>query len=99
MVNVPPNLISSIVEEDLKHLLQHSGEELLDTIQSKTPVNSGKLRNAWKIDHNENGFEINNETSYAGYVEEGSIHNRPVGMVSTSLIEIDQILKNNTRNL
>lgn len=80
--------ISNIVQEDLNKLETELKNDLVETLKRKTPVNTGKSREGWKV----SGNEIINDVEYIGYIETGTEHNRPVGMVSTTLKEVDSII-------
>ena len=50
------------------------GDELLTTVKANTPVRSGRLRSAWRIDPaGGDARTLTNETEYAAVVEYGSL--------------------------
>lgn len=59
-------------------------ETLLNNIKQNTPVNTGKLRDGWKIQ----GDNIINDIEYCEYVEFGTIKQRPVGFIRKTLLDI-----------
>lgn len=61
----------------------------LEAVQAKTPVVTGKLRDGFQL---ENGTLVN-YVHYAGYVEFGTSYTRPVGMVSTTILEAPQLFQ------
>ena len=65
--------------------------EMLDRIRSRTPVLTGKLKDGWGQTQRSEGFDIWNVQDYAGYVEYGTIHFPPRGMIRTTMLEKDQI--------
>ena len=75
--------IKSDFEKYQERLLQNIYAEIV----MKTPIDTSTLLDGWKI---ENGSIIN-DVPYAGFVENGTIHMKPVGMVATTLADIDRI--------
>ena len=57
------------------------------TVKSKTPVRTGKLQGAWNSRNAKFGrvSEINNDTPYAGFVENGSSKIRPRKMAAQTV--------------
>ena len=57
------------------------------TAKSKTPVDTGKLQGAWNSKNAKFGrvSEINNDTPYAGFVENGSATTRPSKMAAQTV--------------
>jgi hypothetical protein len=64
-------------------------DELLMAIREKTPVGeTGRARNGWtRINDN-----IINPVPYIKYIENGTLYNRPVGMIKTTVAESQRIL-------
>lgn len=81
--------ISKIVFDDLDRLQIDLLENILDEVRQKTPVDSGEAKNGWKI----SGKDIINDVDHIGYLETGTAHTRPIGMVSTTLVGIDSLVK------
>ena len=57
------------------------------TVQSKTPVDTGKLKSGWQTRDAKFGrvSEITNDTPYAGFVENGSATTRPSKMAAQTV--------------
>lgn len=64
-------------------------DEFLKRVVNRTPVDSGTLRNGWKI----TGSSIENDVPYAGYVEDGTESMAGAHMVKTTMSESAQISK------
>ena len=59
-------------------LLAQQAELLVADVKSKTPVDTGTLRNAWRrTEPNNSSVEVYNNTEYANHVEYG--HRTPKG--------------------
>lgn len=66
--------------------------EFLQRVKAKTPVATGTLRSAWQGEmHDTESFTVSNDTPYASYVEYGTVHMAPVGMLTSTLNEVDVI--------
>lgn len=81
------SIISSIVDS-----FERQQEDILvtifDEVKHKTPVSTGKARAGWELDRN----KIVNNVDYIGQLETGTLHTRPIGMVATTLNDIDTIV-------
>ena len=82
--------ISTLVQQDLDNVEKYTLEEIKSNVIRKTPVDTGRAKAGWKQDSN----QIINEVEYIGYIETGTLHQRPVGMVATTLKEIDSLVAN-----
>ena len=82
--------ISSEVDKILDNAVSNIQENVLTEVQQKTPVDTGTARKGWvKL-----GSEIRNDVPYIGYIEEGSLKHRPIGMVKSTLMDIELIVNN-----
>ncbi len=88
MIEVPFTQLATFFEDDFNRIEKDLLNELQTSMVNKTPVSTGKLKNGWKIE----GNNIINDVEYGSYVELGTIHNRPVGMMGTTLLEVDNML-------
>ena len=79
------------LDTSLRKFKREFGVELLERVKARTPVDTGHLQNSWGFTEKARDIEIYNTKDYAAYVEYGSEHNRPVGMLSTTLLEAEQI--------
>lgn len=77
---------------NLKTLVNDVGDETLSRVKDKTPVASGRLRDGWVLDKTDTAFQLSNDVPYAGYVEEGTTDNAPVGMLATTVLEIPDMI-------
>lgn len=89
MQQVPFNQLADFFEEDFERINDELLTELEKRMKLKTPVLSGRLKDGWKVE----GNSVINDVEYAGYVEMGTVHQRPVGMMSSTLLEVDDILE------
>lgn len=65
-----------VIESWIEECLQDMAKKLVRKIKQRTPVNTGLLRNSWKISSikkigNSYEIEVFTEVEYAKYVEEG----------------------------
>lgn len=83
--------IADQVGEANEELVQKVIQQMFDEIVSKTPVRTGTLRDGWEIGTD----QIFNDVSYAGFIERGTPYISPVGMVETTIANIDNIIAQN----
>lgn len=79
---------------DIEGLKAHVLKEVLDRVQRRTPVDTGRARDAWTLD----GNRVVNKTPYIGLLENGTTTMEPVGMVRTTLEEVPDIINDYLRN-
>jgi len=75
------------IQEDLDEFEVDFMEEFAIQVQNKTPVDSGRLKNGWYV----NGMGLLSDVEYWQYVEFGTRHNAPVGMVRRTVAESQSI--------
>jgi hypothetical protein len=75
----------------LRRFKQEFASEFLHRVELRTPVDTGALQRGWGQTQRQSGFDIWNTKDYAAYVEYGTPHHAPVGMISTTLVEKEQI--------
>jgi hypothetical protein len=67
------------------------GVEALQRVENRTPVLTGALKRGWGFEMKAKDIEIYNTKDYAEYVEYGTPHMAPVGMLRATLNEAEQI--------
>lgn len=67
------------------------GVEFVRRVRDKTPVKTGHLQASWGFERKATDIEIYNVADYAGYIEYGTEHIPPVGMMRATLEEANQI--------
>jgi hypothetical protein len=85
--------VPAYIDRENKELVQNVMKQLYDEIRDKTPVRSGKLKDGWELLPE----QIRNEVPYAGFIERGTEYISPVGMVATTIENIDNIIKQNIK--
>jgi hypothetical protein len=65
--------------------------EFKKRVEQRTPVITGRLRAAWTVMPDPQGFIIKNDTPYAAHVEYGTDVMSPRAMVGTTVMERQQI--------
>jgi len=88
-IELPIEKVADFIEQDLHRIEKELLLEIKKEVELKTPVDTGELKSGWQID----GNSLVNEVPYAGYIETGTIYQRPVGMVTTTLHNVDAIIK------
>lgn len=81
------NAVFARITQDLSTFNGNFTERLLESIKSKTPVITGRLRDGFMIEKTAEGYDIVNDVPYAGFVEYGTATQRPQGMVRRALLE------------
>lgn len=64
----------------------------VERVKLKTPVRTGALRDAWQGETVKGAFEFTNDKDYAAAIEFGTEYIAPVGMVTSTLPETEQLL-------
>lgn len=88
------------IDQDLKDLDNFNTKfaaEFLARVQRRTPVKSGKLREGFQATATKESIEVSNDVPYAQVIEQGNETHRPVGMVKTTIEEIEQIVQKVTK--
>ncbi len=68
-------------------------KEFKARVAERTPVLTGALQAGWVWDRSEKIHVFTNLMTYAGYVEFGTPTHSPVGMVGTTVLESNEIMK------
>jgi hypothetical protein len=83
---------------DVSDLRQAVANEVMDRIVRRTPVDTGRAQNGWYLTPvSDDQISINNDVPYIGYLEEGTCKMTAFGMVRTTLEEVDDIIKDKTK--
>lgn len=61
--------------------------DLLETIKARTPVDTGTARDGWYRD----GMNIANDVPYIEFLEVGTVYNRPIGMIASTMADQQRI--------
>jgi hypothetical protein len=83
----------------LKKLPQAFADEFVKRVANRTPVLTGQLKESWDMKVKPGVLELSNTAKneegmpYAAYVEFGTWKMAPVLMISTTLLEKNDILK------
>lgn len=76
---------------NLRKFKQEFAMEFQKRVEDRTPVRTGALQAGWVTTQRQTGFDLSNTQDYAEYVENGTPHMAPKGMIRTTLLETDQI--------
>jgi hypothetical protein len=76
----------------LQGLPQWLGQTVVDRVKQKTPVRTGALRDAWTYEVDESLLTVGNTIPYAIFVELGTPKMAPQGMLSTTILEVPQLV-------
>lgn len=93
MAGVSDNVEACIakIEENLDEFMQAFAAEFLERVQQKTPVLTGRLRDGWVADVNGTELIVSNDVEYAEYIENGTPHIAPFGMLKQTVAEAEDI--------
>ena len=67
------------------------GSEFVERVKQRTPVRTGALQGGWGFETTATDISIYNTKDYAGFVENGTEHMAPRGMLRTTILEGQQI--------
>lgn len=79
------------LQTQLRNFKEEFGMEFMERVKSRTPVRTGHLQNSWGFTMKKTDIEIYNTAEYAAYVEYGTEHIEPRGMLRATLLEVEQI--------
>ena len=80
-----------LIDGNLSKYKKEFADEFLKRVKQRTPVDTGTLQGAWTATFEDKSVTIENDTPYAGYVEMGTVHHSPVGMLRTTVAEAENI--------
>ena len=83
------------VDEAIRELQQAEQKFVdlfIERVKQKTPVLTGTLRDGWEGKIFNGSYEFSNPANYTASVEYGTEKQSPVGMLSSTLQETEQIM-------
>jgi len=75
----------------LRKFKSEFGMEFRERVEARTPVITGKLQGGWGFEMKATDIEVYNVEPYASFVEFGTEHMAPRGMLRATLLEAEQI--------
>lgn len=66
------NQLSSMIGSAMPDIIEKVATEVLQEVEKRTPMKTGNLRSNWIITKQGNNYIVENDTSYARYVVEGT---------------------------
>jgi hypothetical protein len=91
------------VFEELNLNLEGFAEEFadlfMDRVVRRTPVRTGLLASSWESQVSDDGITISNDVDYAAHVEYGTYKMAPRRMLTTTIMEADDIAAEAARNV
>jgi hypothetical protein len=82
------------LDTNLRKFKEEVGVEFRRTVEEKTPVGeTGRLKAGWGFTMKAKDIEIYNITEYASFVEYGTPHMAPRGMLRATILEMDRIVE------
>lgn len=89
------------VFEELNIALDGFAEEFADIFMGRvvrrTPVRTGALRNGWTSEVTDNSITVSNDVEYAAHVEYGTYKMEPRRMLTTTIMEAEDIAEQAAR--
>jgi len=87
------------VQADLDAFLPLFMEKFKAGVEGRTPVRSGALRGGWEVQVSDTEATLTNTQPYASFVEFGTRHMAPVGMVRTTTADAIRLTKETLKEL
>ena len=76
------------LERSLSRLVKQIADDVYVTAKSKTPVRSGRAKNAWTEANSKNNFQVANRVPYIDKLEAGASRQAPKGIIGPTLTTI-----------
>jgi len=76
------------LERSLQRLVKQIADDVYVTAKSKTPVRSGRAKNAWTEANSKNNFKVENNVPYIDKLEAGASRQAPRGIIGPTLTTI-----------
>jgi hypothetical protein len=74
--------------DELKKFVKQIADDVYATAKSKTPVRSGRAKNAWTEATSKNNFKVENRVPYIDRLEAGASRQAPKGIIGPTLTTI-----------
>jgi hypothetical protein len=87
------------LDTKLRKFRMEVGIEVRARAEQRTPVATGELKQSWGFDLNKNDIRFWNVAPYSSYVENGTEHMAPRGMLRTTLVELPDICEQVSKKL
>lgn len=76
------------LDRSLQRLVKKIADDVYATARSKTPVRSGRAKNAWREATSKNNFTVENRVPYIDKLEAGASRQAPRGIIGPTLTAI-----------
>lgn len=76
------------LERSLQRLVKQIADDVYATAKAKTPVRSGRAKNAWREATSKNNFRVENNVPYIDKLEAGASRQAPKGIIGPTLTAI-----------
>lgn len=80
--------IGQDLEKSLTRLVKQIADDVYATAKTKTPVRSGRAKNAWTEATSKNNFKVENRVPYIDRLEAGASRQAPKGIIGPTLTTI-----------
>ena len=80
--------IGQDLEKSLSRLVKQIADDVYATAKTKTPVRSGRAKNAWTEATSKNNFRVENRVPYIDRLEAGASRQAPKGIIGPTLTTI-----------
>ena len=77
--------IGQELDSSLQRLVKKIADDVYKTARSKTPVKSGRAKNAWTEATSKNNFRVENRVPYIDRLEAGASRQAPKGIIGPTL--------------
>jgi hypothetical protein len=80
--------IGQDLEKSLTRLVKQIADDVYAVAKTKTPVRSGRAKNAWTEATSKNNFRVENRVPYIDRLEAGASRQAPKGIIGPTLTTI-----------
>jgi len=89
--------LSNNVQKKIEQAVRQTAQEIIDDTKRHTPVRTGALKAAWRLQKRGSGkftrYQISNSKKYASFIEDGTRYIRPRRMLANAIARGERRLR------